>query len=177
MARRDRTSGAATAAAADAVDTRPTTEVLASLLVGAQALVAKEIELLGLELKGIVARKFTALGLLLAGALASAGVLLLGAMTAAFALEPVFAHRWQAWGVVTLGVLLVTLLVVAIALGQLARGWTPAATRRDVTTTATWLRELGTELVSSDSDDSDGGDDAGSTSDASSRPSRKDGGR
>jgi len=172
MAGRDRTSGA-DAAPDGATDMRSTTELLASLLVGAQALVAKEIELLGLELKGIVGRKFAALGLLLVGALAAAGVLLLGAMTAAFALESVFAQRWQAWGVVTLGVLLVTIVLALIAASQLSRGWTPAATRRDVATTATWLRGLGEELTSSDApttDDADRGV-------ADGRTSGKDGGR
>jgi len=173
MARQDRTAEAG-AGAADAADTRSTTEVLASLLVGAQALVTKELELLRLELKGIVGRKFAALGLLLVGALAAASVLLLGAMTAAFALEPLFAQRWQAWGIVTLGVLLITIVVAGIAARQLSRGWTPAATRRDVATTATWLRALGADLVARE--DATTGD-VDSASDRTTRASRKDGGR
>lgn len=173
MARRNRTAGRG--ATPDATeDARSTTEVLASLLVGAHALVTKEIELLGLELKGIVGRKFAALGMLLVGALAAAGVLLLGAMTAAFALEPLFSQRWQAWGVVTLAVLVITIVLAVTAGRWLSRGWTPAATRRDVETTTTWLRGLGADLVTRDTE---GAGDADSASGRRTRSRGKDDGR
>ena len=128
-------------------DGRSTGEVLASLLVNAQALLSKEIELIRLELKALVARKLTAIALLLVGALAAAGVLLLGAVTTAIALEGVFAERWMAWGAVTLGAAAVALLLFLIAAGLLARGWSPWSRRSDGTSTSQWLRDLGRELT------------------------------
>jgi hypothetical protein len=129
------------------MDTRSTGEVVASLIVNAQAMIAKEVELAGLELRKMVGRKVTAVALLLMAALAGAGVLLLGAVTAAIALESVLAERWMAWGAVTLGVAVLALLLFAIAARKLSRGWSPRAQRRDATTTSEWLRALGDELT------------------------------
>jgi hypothetical protein len=121
---------------------RSTGEVLASLVVNAQALVAKEVELVGLELKALVVRKITAIATLLVGALAAAGVLFLAAVTAAIALEDVFAERWMAWGVVTLGAALIALVLVLIAAHRLGGSWSPRALRDDATSTTDWLRGL-----------------------------------
>jgi hypothetical protein len=129
------------------MDTRSTGEVVASLIVNAQAMIAKEIELVGLELRRIVSRKLAAIALVLVGALAASGVLLLGAVTAALALESAFDERWMAWGVVTLAVAVLALLLIAIAARMLSRGWSPRAGRRDTTTTGEWLRALGDELT------------------------------
>jgi O-antigen ligase len=129
------------------MDTRSTGEVVASLIVNAQAMIAKEIELAGLELRRIVGRKLAAIALVLVGALAASGVLLLGAVTAALALESAFDERWMAWGVVTLAVAVLALLLIAIAARMLSRGWSPRAGRRDTTTTGEWLRALGDELT------------------------------
>jgi dipeptide/tripeptide permease len=98
------------------MDTRSTGEVVASLIVNTQAMVAKEVELLGLELRRMVARKAIAVAMLLVGALAAAGVLMLGAVTAAIALEELFDERWMAWGAVTLGFALVAWAVHAQSL-------------------------------------------------------------
>jgi hypothetical protein len=136
-----------------AMDTRSTGEVVASLVVNTQALVAKEVELLGLELRRLVARKVTAVAVLLVGASAAVGVLLLAAATAAIALEEVFAARWMAWGAVTLAVALVAALLVASGARTLARGWTPRSGRRDTTSTGAWLRALGAELSGGTTDD------------------------
>jgi len=129
------------------MDTRSTGEVVASLIVNAQSMIAKEVELAGLELRRIVGRKVTAIALLLVGALAASAVLLLGAVTAAIALEGVLDERWMAWGIVTLTVAVLALLLVAIAARMLSRGWSPRAGRRDTTTTGEWLRALGDELT------------------------------
>ena len=129
------------------MDTRSTGEVVASLIVNAQAMIAKEIELAGLELRRIVSRKLAAIALVLVGALAASGVLLLGAVTAALALESAFDERWMAWGVITLAVAVLALLLIAIAARMLSRGWSPRAGRRDTTTTGEWLRALGDELT------------------------------
>ena len=129
------------------MDTRSTGEVVASLIVNAQAMIAKEVELLGLELKRIVGRKIAAVALLLVGALAASAVLLLGAATAAIALEATFEERWMAWGVVTLVIAVVAVVLVAVAARMLSRGWTLGSTRRDATTTGEWLRALGDELT------------------------------
>ena len=134
------------------MDTRSTGEVVASLIVNAQAMLAKEVELLGLELRRIVARKAAAVALLLVGALAAFAVLLLGAVTGAIALEPLFAERWMAWGVVTLGAALIALLLVLVAARMLSRGWAPRSGRRDATSTSDWLRSLGDELTGSGPD-------------------------
>jgi len=129
------------------MDTRSTGEVVASLIVNAQAMIAKEVELAGLELKRIVGRKVAAVALMLVGALAASAVLLLGAITAAIALEGMFDARWMAWGVVTLAVAVVALLLVIVAARMLARGWSPRGSRRDATSTGEWLRALGEELT------------------------------
>jgi len=128
-------------------DGRSTAEVLASLVVNVQALLAKEIELVGLELKSLVGRKVTAIAALLVGALAAAGVLMLGAITAAIALEGVFDERWMAWGVVTLGAALVAVLLVLIAVRRLAGSWSLSSRRTDRTSTNAWLRGLGDEIA------------------------------
>jgi len=153
---RDRGSaGRAGADGSSGPDARSTAEVIASLVVNTQAMVAKEIELLGLEVKRIVGRKVAAIALLLVGALAFASVLLLGAMTAAFALENRFDERWMAWGVVTLATALVALVLVGIAAQLLIRRWSPLAGRRDATSTGAWLRSLSDELTG-DADARDG---------------------
>jgi MFS family permease len=129
------------------MDTRSTGEVVASLIVNAQAMIAKEVELLGLELKRIVGRKVAAVALLLVGALAGSAVVLLGAVTAAIALEGSFDERWMAWGVVTLAVAVLALVLLLIAARMLSRGWSPRTSRREATTTGEWLRDLGDELT------------------------------
>jgi hypothetical protein len=129
-----------------AADGRSTGEVLASLVVNTQALVAKEVELVGLEIKALVGRKVTAVAMLLVGALAAAGVLLLAAVTAAIALEGVLAERWMAWGAVTLGAALVALVLFLVAARMLGGSWSPRARREDPTSTTEWLRGLGQEL-------------------------------
>jgi len=140
-------------------DARSTAEVIASLVVNLQAMVAKEFELVGLELKRIVGRKVAAIALLLVGALTFASVLLLGAMTAAFALEGSFDERWMAWGAVTLATGVLALLLVGIAARLLTRRWAPSAGRRDATSTAAWLRSLTDELTGGpDTTDADTGD-------------------
>jgi hypothetical protein len=134
---------------------RSTGEVLASLVVNTQALISKEVELVRLELKALVGRKIAAVATLLVGALAAGGVLLLGAVTAAIALEEVFDARWMAWGVVTAGTAVVALVLVAIAAGMLGGGWSLRSRRKDATSTQTWLRSLGAEL-SGDASEPDG---------------------
>ena len=122
-----RRRGSAALDGSDGRDARSTGEVIASLVVNTQAMVAKEVELLGLELKRIVGRKVAAIALMLAGALVLAGVLVLGAVTAALALESSFDERWMAWGVVTLATAVVALILVAVAARLLARRWSPRA--------------------------------------------------
>jgi len=128
------------------MDTRSTGEVVASLIVNAQAMLAKEVELARLEMRRMVGRKVAAVVMLLLGALALVCVLLLAAVTAAIALEDVLAERWMAWGVVTLGGALIALLLLAFAARTLSSGWSLGASRRAVTTTGAWLRELVDEL-------------------------------
>jgi len=128
------------------MDTRSTGEVVASLIVNAQAMLAKEVELARLELRRMVGRKVAAVVMLLLGALALVCVLLLAAVTAAIVLEDVLAERWMAWGVVTLGSALVALLLLVFAARTLSRGWSLGASRRAATTTGAWLRELVDEL-------------------------------
>ena len=140
------------------MDTRSTGEVVASLIVNAQAMLAKEAELLGLEVKRIVARKVAAVALLLVGALAGFAVLLLGAATGAIALEVVLPERWMAWGIVTLAVAVIALVLVIAAARLLSRGWSPRSGRRDATSTGEWLRALGDELTGTDADGPTDGD-------------------
>lgn len=132
------------------MDTRSTGELIASLVVNVQALVAKELELVGLEVKRLVARRIAAVVVLLLGALALAGVLLLAAVTAALALESQFDEPWMAWGVVTLASAVVGFVLVAVAGRRLAAGVSLQASRRAADATGTWLRDLGDELAGRD---------------------------
>jgi hypothetical protein len=127
-------------------DGRSTGEVVASLVVNTQALIAKEIELLGLELKSLVGRRIAAAAMLLVGALAAAGVLLLAAVTTAIALESVFDERWMAWGTVTLGSALIAIVLVLFAARMFGGSWSPRSRRKDPTSTTEWLRGLSEEL-------------------------------
>lgn len=123
-------------------DDRGTAEVLASLVVNTQALVAREAELLGLELKRIAAEKLTALGALIAAATAGVLVLALGGVAAAVALEEVVPARWMAWAIVAGGIAVLSFLLVAIAFQRLfARTWLPRRTIASVTETAGWARD------------------------------------
>lgn len=123
-------------------DVRTTSEVVASLVVNVQALIAKQLELLTLEVREAVGRKVAALVMLLVAALAGALVVLLGAVTAAVALEEVLDARWQAWGLVALAVLVPAVVLIAIAARLLRRPVAPERTRRELDETGAWLRRL-----------------------------------
>lgn len=123
-------------------DDRTTAEVVASLVVNVQALLSKQLELLSLELREAVGRKVAALVMLLVASLAGALVVLLGAVTAAIALEDVFDARWQAWGVVALGILVLAVILIVAAARLLRRPVTPDRSRRELDTTGAWLRGL-----------------------------------
>lgn len=131
--------------AEDRTDTRTTTEVAASLIVNVQALLAKEVELLGIELRGIVTRKLAAVALLLTNALLAAGVLGFAAVTLAVALEDVLATRWHAWGLVTLGLLVISVIVLTVAGRLLSGPWSPRRTRAQLDRTGAWLADLAAE--------------------------------
>jgi len=136
--RQDDPSGASRGAS----DPRSTGEVLASLVVNLQALLAKEVELFGLELRDLVGRKLTGLGLLLTAALAGSGVLMLGAITLGLVLEGSFDTRWHAWGVTTLIFLAVALILFALTARFLGGPWTPTRTGRQLGETRAWLGGL-----------------------------------
>ena len=123
-------------------DARTTAEVVASLVVNVQALLAKQVELLSLEVREAVGRKVAALVMLVMAVLAGGLVVLLGAVTAAVALEDVLDARWQAWGVVALAVLLPALILIAVAARLMRRPVTPERTRRELDATGDWLRRM-----------------------------------
>ena len=133
-----RSDGSAT----PAEDVRTTAEVVASLVVNVQALLAKQLELLSLEVRAIVGRKVAALVMLLVAVLAGGLVVMLGAVTAAVALEDVLDARWQAWGLVALAVLVPALILIAIAARLLRTPVTPERTRSELDTTGAWLRAM-----------------------------------
>jgi len=140
-------------------DDRSTAEVLASLVINVQAMLAKEVELLGLELRRIVARRIAAIGVMLTVALFAVASLVLGAVTLAIWLESRFDEAWQAWASVAGGSLVLSILLLLLALRLLSRGWGPRRTRRQLSTTATWMRELRDEIGSRDrTQGKDGGD-------------------
>lgn len=146
-------------------DVRTTAEVLASLVVNVQALLSKQVELLALEVREIVGRKVAALVMLLVAALAGALVVLLGAVTAAVALEDVLDARWQAWGLVALAVLVPALVLIAVAARLLRAPTTPDRTRRELDATGTWLRAMtGTDGDASTTGAAARGDGAATTS-------------
>jgi uncharacterized membrane protein YqjE len=123
-------------------DVRTTSEVLASLVVNVQALLAKQLELLSLEVREIVGRKVAAVVMLLVAVLAGGLVVMLGAVTAAVALEDVLDARWQAWGLVALAVLVPALVLIAVAARLLRTPATPERTRRELDATTAWLRTM-----------------------------------
>mgnify|MGYP001546601904 FL=1 len=133
-------------------DVRTTAEVVASLVVNVQALLAKQVELLGLEVREAVGRKVAALVALLVAALAGAVVVVLGAVTAAVALEDVLDARWQAWGLVALAFLLPTLILIAVAARLLRRPVTPDRSRQELETTGAWVRGLAGTTAAADGD-------------------------
>ena len=123
-------------------DLRSTAEVVASLVVNVQALLAKQLELLSLELREAIGRKVAALVMLLVAVLAGGLVVMLGAVTAAVALEDVLDARWQAWGLVALAVLVPALVLIAIAARLLRTPVTPERTRSELDATGAWLRTM-----------------------------------
>jgi len=123
-------------------DARTTAEVVASLVVNVQALLAKQVELLSLEVREAVGRKVAALVMLLVAVLAGGLVVMLGAVTAAVALQDVLDARWQAWGVVALAVLLPALILIVVAARLMRRPVAPERTRRELDATGDWLRRM-----------------------------------
>jgi MFS family permease len=141
MARWARSEDAgATVGSAD--DARTTPEVVASLVVNAQALLAKQVELLTLELRAAIGRKVGALVMLLVATVAGGLAVLLGAITAAIALEEVVAARWQAWGIVALAVLVPVIVLIVVAARLARTPVAPARTREELDATSAWLRDL-----------------------------------
>lgn len=128
-------------------DPRSTAEVLASIAVNLPALVAKEVELLGLEVRRITSEKLTALALFLLASLTGLMVLGLGAVTVAKALEGVVPSPWIAWALVTLVVVLVTVAVLAAAVRRASSPWTPVRTAASLRDTAAWARDLGASVL------------------------------
>ena len=120
-------------------DQRTTSEVLASLIAGIQALVKKELELAKLELKRILVEKAVALGLALFGALLLVFVLAFVGVTGAAALQEVVAP-WIAWAIVTGVYLLLAAVVLAIAAKLARRSPVPQRTKASVQETATWAK-------------------------------------
>lgn len=132
----------ADAASGPTDDPRTTPEVVASLVVNAQALLAKQVELLTLELRAAIGRRVTALVLVLVATVAGGLAVLLGAATAAIALESVVDARWQAWGIVTLAVLVPVLVLIVIAARLARTPVVPERTRQELDVTSAWLRDV-----------------------------------
>jgi hypothetical protein len=115
--------------------------VLASLVVNAQALVAKEIELLGLEVRRLTTEKLTALMWLVVALVAGLFVLAFLGVTLAKAIEPHVAADWVAWAIVT-GIVTLKLVVAAALAARLAsRPWYPKGTLTSLRDTASWGRQ------------------------------------
>jgi hypothetical protein len=114
--------------------------VLASLVVNAQALVAKEIELLGLEVRRLTTEKLTALMWLVVALITGLFVMAFLGVTLAKAIEPHVAADWIAWAIVT-GIVTVKLVIAAALSARLAsRPWYPKGTLTSLRDTATWAR-------------------------------------
>ena len=120
-------------------DQRTTSEVLASLIAGIQALVKKELELAKLELKKILVEKAVALGLAVFGALLLVFVLAFVGVTGAAALQEVVA-AWIAWAIVTGVYLLLAAIVLAVAAKLARRNVVPERTKASLEETATWAK-------------------------------------
>lgn len=127
-------------AAGDDADARSTAEVLASLVVNTQALITREVELLGLEVRRIVADKAIALLQLVTAAVAGLVVVALGAVAVAVALEPVVPAPWMAWAIVAGATAVLSWIALALAWRRLARSWLPRRTLASLEETSAWAR-------------------------------------
>lgn len=121
-------------------DPRSTAEVLASLVVNTQALVSREVELLGLEVRRIVTEKTIALLQLVSAAVAGIVVLALTAVAVAIAIEPFLPTRWMAWAIVAGATALLSWTVLALAWRRLSRSWLPRRTLASLEETSAWAR-------------------------------------
>lgn len=121
-------------------DARSTAEVLASLVVNTQALVAREVELLGFEVRRIITEKVVALIQLVSAAVAGIVVLALAAVAVAIAIEPLLPARWMAWALVALVTALLSWVVLALAWRRLSRSWLPRRTLASLEETSRWAR-------------------------------------
>ena len=126
-------------AASPSPDQRTTSEVIASLVAGIQALVKKELELAKLELRGILVEKAVALGLALFGALLLVFVLAFLGVTGAAALQEVVAP-WISWAIVTAVYLLLAAVLLAVAAKLARRNIVPQRTKASLEETATWAK-------------------------------------
>ena len=121
-------------------DPRTTSEVLASLIAGVQALVKKELELAKLELRKVLVEKAVALGLGMFGALLLVFVLAFLGVTGAAALQQVVAP-WISWAIVTGVYLLLAAIVLAVATKLAKRSVVPERTKTSLEQTVTWAKE------------------------------------
>ena len=121
-------------------DPRSTAEVLASVVVNTQALVTREVELLGLEVRRIVTEKTIALVQLVSAAVAGIVVLALAAVAVAIAIEPLLPARWMAWAIVAAVTALLAWTVLALAWRRLSRSWLPRRTLTSLEETSAWAR-------------------------------------
>jgi hypothetical protein len=135
-------------------DARSTAEVLTSLVVNTQALIAREVELLGLEVRRLAAEKFVGAVQVVSAAVAGIVVLALAAVAVAIAIEPLLPARWMAWAIVALGTALISWLVLLLGLRRLARSWLPRRTLGSLEETAGWAQR--TVLGADDDADTDG---------------------
>lgn len=124
-------------------DERATSEVVASLVANAQALVRKEIELAKLEVSRIAREKAIAAGMAVGGAVIGLFILAFVGVTGAKALELVVAE-WLAWLIVTVVYAVVAGILLLVAMRYAKRSSTPQRTRDNVQQTVEWAKEQAT---------------------------------
>lgn len=120
-------------------DARSTSEVIASAIANAQALIRTQIELAKLEIAGIVRDKAIAIALLVAAGIFGLFVLGFLGITGATALMLVL-QEWAAWLIVTGVYLLITVVLALVAVRLLKRPSTPEETKRQATQTIDWAK-------------------------------------
>ena len=120
-------------------DDRTTSEVVASLVTNTQGLVKTEIELVKLEITGIVKEKAVGIGLAVGGALLGLYILGFVGVTAANAFM-LLVSPWLAWLIVTGIYTLIMVILLLLAKRRLSSPSTPETTKAEFERTKDWAK-------------------------------------
>lgn len=122
-------------------DPRSTVQVVQDAAEHAQMLLRSELELAKIEIRDALAKQAMAAGLAIAGAVFGLFVLGFVGVTVAVALQEVL-WPWAAWGVVTLGYLVIGLVALLIAKRTAAKAnLSPERTKQSIEENVEWAKQ------------------------------------